>query len=145
MGFWDRLKKDIKKGIDEGLEALKESTEVIKSRAEHVTDDIKKKVKVFELKQKIQAQLTELGGLVYDLQGDKRKNPLRDEKVQKVLTKINKLEEQVKKIEGTIKEATKKVKTRAKKKTASKTKSTRKTVKSGTKKTTRKTTKSTGK
>ncbi len=137
MGFWDKLKRDIKKGIDEGLEALKESKEVIKSRAEHVTDDIKKKVKVFELKQKIQAQLTELGGLVYDLQHDKRKNPLRDEKVQKVLEKIGKMDEQVKKLEGKIKETAKKAKTVARKKTTSKAKSAKKTVKAKTKKATR--------
>ncbi len=145
MGFWDKLKKDIKKGIDEGLEALKESTEVIKSRAEHVTDDIKKKVRVFELKQKIQAQLTELGGLVYDLQSDRRKNPLRDEKVQKVLARINRMDEQVKKLEGAIKETAKKVKAKARKKASSKAGSTRKVTKSAAKKTTRKATKKSGK
>ncbi len=127
MGFLDKLKRDIKKGIDEGLEALKESTEVLKSRAEHVTEDLKSKVKVFELKQKIQAQLTELGGLVYEISGDKRKNPMRDEKVQKVLQRINRMQEQVDKLEGKIKEAVKKAKksprktaSKAKKKTATK-------------------------
>ncbi len=132
MGFWDKLKRDIKKGIDEGLEALKESTEVLKNRAETVTDDIKKKVKVFELKQKIQAQLTELGGLIYDLSADKRKNPMRDEKVQKLLDKIKRLDDQVKKLEGKIEQAAKKVKKKVATKKAPAKKTAKKTAKKKT-------------
>ncbi len=128
MGFWDKLKKDIKKGIDEGLEALKESTEVLKNRAGTVTDDIKKKVKVFELRQKIQAQLTELGGLIYDISADKRKNPMRDEKVQKLIEKIKKLDDQVKKLEGKIEQAAKKVKKKATSKKATAKKVAKKTI-----------------
>ncbi|VAX31815.1 hypothetical protein MNBD_NITROSPIRAE02-256, partial [hydrothermal vent metagenome] len=44
MAFWDNLKKDIKKGIDEGLHAFKEGTTVIKKRAGTLSDDVKKRV-----------------------------------------------------------------------------------------------------
>ncbi|GBE01975.1 hypothetical protein BMS3Bbin06_02219 [bacterium BMS3Bbin06] len=99
MGFWETLRKDIKKGIDEGLEAFKEGTEVLKHKAGSVTEDIKNKVKAFELRQKIQVQLTELGGRVYEISSDKRKNPMRDEKVEKIVERIKKVQQQIDKLE----------------------------------------------
>jgi hypothetical protein len=100
MGFWDSLKKDIKKGVDEGLEAFKEGTEAIKHKAGSVTEDIKKKVKSFELKQKIQVQLTELGGRVYEVASDKRRNPMKDKQVTKIVNTISKIESQIAQIES---------------------------------------------
>jgi len=100
MAFWDKLRRDIKKGFDEGLHAFKEGTTVIKKRAETLSDDLKKKVKVFELKQKIQVHLTDLGGRVYEIASDKRRNPLTHEKVKAILEKIKKIEGQIEKIEA---------------------------------------------
>ncbi len=100
MGFWDTLRKDIRKGIDEGLEAFREGTKVLKQKTETMTEDIRNKVKAFEIRQKIQVDLTELGGRVYDLSSDRRKNPLRDEKVLKIIEKIRKAEERIAKLEG---------------------------------------------
>ena len=120
MGFWDKLRRDIKKGVDEGLNAFKEGTTAIKERAGTITDDLKKRVKVFELKQKIQVHLTDLGGRVYELSSDKRKNPLADVKVKGIVDKIKKIENQISKLEAKIvKKATRAVKTT--KKTAKKT------------------------
>jgi hypothetical protein len=65
-----------------------------------MTEEIRNKVKAFEIRQKIQVDLTELGGRVYDLSSDKRKNPLRDEKVIKIIEKIRKAEERIAKLEG---------------------------------------------
>ncbi|NOY39662.1 MAG: hypothetical protein GXO95_05415 [Nitrospirae bacterium] len=107
MAFWDKLKKDIKKGIDEGLHAFMEGTTVIKKRAGTLSDDVKKKVKVFELKQKIQIHLTDLGGRVYEVALDKRRNPLTNEKVKAIVEKIKKIEGQIEKLETqTVKKAT---------------------------------------
>lgn len=101
MGFWDSIRKDIKRGIDEGLEAFKEGTEAIKQRAGSLTEDIRKKVKVFELKQKIQVQLTELGGRVYEVTSpDKRKNPMTDDQTKRIIDRIRRIERQVSKLEG---------------------------------------------
>ncbi len=100
MGFWDTLRKDIRKGIDEGLEAFREGTKALKQKTETMTEEIRNKVKAFEIRQKIQVDLTELGGRVYDLSSDKRKNPLRDEKVIKIIEKIRKAEERIAKLEG---------------------------------------------
>ncbi|HEB75486.1 MAG TPA: hypothetical protein ENJ04_03965 [Nitrospirae bacterium] len=100
MAFWDKLKRDIKKGIDEGLHAFKEGTTVIKKRAETLSDDVKNKVKVFELKQKIQVHLTDLGGRVYEIASDRRRNPLANDKVKAIVEKIKKIEAQIEKIEA---------------------------------------------
>ncbi|NOZ25446.1 MAG: hypothetical protein GXO94_05075 [Nitrospirae bacterium] len=100
MAFWDKLKKDIKKGIDEGLHVFKEGTTVIKKRAETLSDDVKSKVKIFELKQKIQVHLTDLGGRVYEIASDKRRNPLTNEKVKSIVEKIKKIEAQIEKLEA---------------------------------------------
>ncbi len=136
MGFWDRLKRDIKKGIDEGLAALKEGTEVIKHKAEDVTSDVKKKVKVFEMKQKMQAQLAELGGRVYEVALDKRRNPFSDERVKKVIEKIKKLHLQIEKLEGKKeKKSKKKVSKKAKKSQSKKASSSKKKASSKAKKT----------
>jgi len=135
MGFWDKLKRDIKKGIDEGLEALKEGTEAIKHRAEDMTDEVKKKIRIFELKQKIQVQLTELGGRVYEVVSEgKRRNPVLDENVKKIFDRIKRIDEQISKLEGKAvtskakKGTTKKRKSSTKKGTVKKPSTTRKTT-----------------
>ncbi len=120
MGFWDNLKRDIKKGIDEGLEALREGTESLKQKAEGLTTDMKKKLKIFEMKQKMQAQLTELGGRVFEAALEKKRNPFNDEKVKKVLQRLHKLNEEIMKLEGKIQpKKTARAKTRAKRARAS--------------------------
>ncbi len=100
MGFWDELRKDIKKGIDEGLHVFKEGTAAIMKKTGILTDDVKKKIAVFELKQKIQVNLTELGGRVYEIASDRRKNPLTDARVKGIVERIKKIEGQIAKIEG---------------------------------------------
>ncbi len=114
MAFWEKLKKDIKQGIDEGLHAFKEGTTVIKKKAGNISDDLKKKVQVFELKQKIQLHLTDLGGKVYEIAADKRRNPLANDKVKAIVEKIKKIEVQIEKLEASA------AKKPAKKKAASK-------------------------
>jgi vacuolar-type H+-ATPase subunit I/STV1 len=108
MGFWDKLKRDIKKGFDEGLDVIKEGTEVTKKKAGVVYEDLKKKIKAFEMKQKVQAYLTDLGGRVYEIASESRKNPLLDEKVKKILERIRKADLQISKLEAEVKEITKK-------------------------------------
>lgn len=141
MGFWDKLKRDIKKGIDEGLDVLKEGTEAIKHRAEGMTDEVKKKIKIFELKQKIQVQLTELGGRVYEVVSEgKRRNPVLDENVKKIFDRIKKIDDQISRLEGKAlttkakKSATKKRKSSTKKGTVKKTSTNRKTTRGRTNK-----------
>ncbi len=131
MTFWDSIKKDIKKGIDEGIHVMKEGTATVLERAEALAEEGKKKIKVFEIKQKIQVQLTELGGKIHDLLEKNAKSPTTHPSVKNILKKIDNLKEQLKKIEV-------KAKSKARKKTAKKKTAKKKTV--SKKKTAKKTT-----
>lgn len=123
MGFWDSIKKDIKKGFDEGIHVMKEGTASVMGRAESLAEEGKKKIKQFEIKQKIQVELTELGGKVYDLIEKKSKSPGSHPSIKPILKKIDSLKEQLAKIEGKLKPLQKKaVKKKVKKKAAAKKK-----------------------
>ncbi|UCG79418.1 MAG: hypothetical protein JSV21_06250 [Nitrospirota bacterium] len=124
MGFWDSIKKDIKKGIDEGIHVVKEGTATFMEKAEHFAVEGKKKIREFETKQKIQVQLTELGGRIYDLMERKVATPLSHASVKPIIKKIDSLKEQLEKIETKLEDKAKKgtAKKKAKKKTSSKAK-----------------------
>jgi hypothetical protein len=92
MEFWEKVKRDIQKGIKEGVD-------IIKAKAEELTEEGKKRLKLFELKTKVQGEISNLGGKVYDLSST-AKNPLLDSKVKAIVGKIKKLEAQIAKIEG---------------------------------------------
>ena len=54
---------------------------------------------MFDLRAKIQTQMTELGGRAYDVL-DSKKSPAADSRVKAVYLKIKKLDEQLGKLEG---------------------------------------------
>ena len=60
MSFWDKINKDIQASFKDGLNIIKEKTELL-------TDEGKKRYKVFELKSKLQSQIEILGKMVYNL------------------------------------------------------------------------------
>jgi hypothetical protein len=113
MSFWDRVKKDVPKSFREGVD-------VIKLRAEQLTNEGKKQLKLFDLKNKVHKEMADLGGAVYASKND---NPKSDAKVKKILDSIKKLESQISKLEKAKRPAKKKTakKKAAKKKTAKKT------------------------
>ncbi len=113
MSFWDQIQKDIGENLKEGLAIVKEGGEAITTKLEKLTDEGKKKYKVFNLNMKVQDEFAKLGGQIYDLIVKKSKNPLRNKKVTATISKINKLETQISKFEG--KEIKKKRKITAKK------------------------------
>ncbi len=80
----------------------------MKEKAEEITEEGKRRLKVFDLKTKVQREFAELGGKVYDL-SSKMKNPLLDSKVKAVMLRIKRLEMQIKKLEGKAKKPAKKV------------------------------------
>jgi len=100
MGLWDRIKKDVKKGFEEGAAAVRQGATVAVEKAEELAEEGKRRYKVFELKQKVQSNFTELGGRVYDLVAKGAKNPLPDAKVKSTISGIKKLETQITKLEN---------------------------------------------
>lgn len=99
MSFWEKVKKDMRKGIKEGIHIVKEGAIVVREKAEELTVEGKKRYRIFDLKTKVQKEITELGGKVYDLI-PKVKNPILNSKVKVVVSRIKKLEAQITKLEG---------------------------------------------
>ena len=111
MDLWEKVKRDVQKGVKEGIAA-------IKGKAEELGTEGKKMIRLFELKTEIESEFTELGGRVYSLSA-KAKNPMLDKKVKAVINRIKRLDAQIVKLEG-------KKKTTVKKKTVKKKKSVKK-------------------
>jgi hypothetical protein len=98
-GLFDKIKKDVRKGIEEGIAVVKEGASVVSEKMGELTAEGKRQYKMFDLRSKIQSQMTVLGGRVYDVL-ESKKNPATDGKVKGVFGKIKKLEEQLSRIEG---------------------------------------------
>jgi len=115
MSLWNEVKADLEKGVKEGIEIIKEGATFVKEKTEELTEEGKKRLKLFELKAKVRKEMTELGGHVYDLKF-RVKNPLGDSKVKVVIERIKKLEDQIMKLEGKTKEAIKRMPAKIKRK-----------------------------
>lgn len=98
MDFWEKIKNDIQKGVKEGIGMVKEGVTVARAKAEELTEEGKRRFRIFELKTKVQREIAELGGRVYDL-SDKLKNPMLDKKVKSIVTRVKKLEGKIMKLE----------------------------------------------
>lgn len=98
-GLFDTIKRDVKKGIEEGIAVVKEGASVVSEKMGELTAEGKRQYRMFDLKAKIQGQMTVLGGRAYDVL-DGKKNPATDEKVKTLYAKIKKLEGQLRKLEG---------------------------------------------
>ncbi len=119
MNFWEKIQDDLKKNLQEGLSFVKEGGEAVSQKIGLLTNEGKKKYKVFNLNMKVQDEFAKLGGEIYDLTAKKSKNPLRNRKVISIISRINRLEAQITKLEQ--KKGEKAVKTIAKKTAAKKT------------------------
>jgi len=98
MNFWENIKKDVQKGLKEGVEAVKEGSAVVKKKAEDLSSEAQKQYKIFNLKSKVHKLISELGGRVYALHTT-TKDPFKHKGVQSIISKINKIEMQLAKLE----------------------------------------------
>jgi len=98
MTLWEKVKIDLQKGIEEGMAAIKEGAAVVKEKAEELTEEGKRRYKIFELKKEVHKDLAELGGKVYDLRS-KMENPLLDNEVKTIMERIQHLEEKLTELE----------------------------------------------
>lgn len=99
MTLWEKVKIDLQKGIEEGMAAIKEGAAVVKEKAEELTEEGKRRYKIFELKKEVHKDLAELGGKVYDLRS-KMENPLLDNEVKTIMERIQHLEEKLTELEA---------------------------------------------
>jgi len=98
--LFEKIKKDVKKGIGEGVSALKDGADSFYGKVDEIKAAAKRQYKIFDLKTKIQDQMTKLGGRVYDVYNS-NKSIDEDKKVKAAFAQIKKLEWQLGKIEGT--------------------------------------------
>ena len=90
--FWTKAKQDLQRGYKDSFEHLKKFTG-------ELTDEGKRKYKAFELKQKAHKQISELGGLAYELLAT-GSSVDSSAKVKAAMDKIVKIQEQIAKIEA---------------------------------------------
>lgn len=109
MDFWNKIKSDIRKGLKEGLGLVREGASVVMEKAEELTEEGKKRLKLFELKTRVEREISELGGRVYDIRSAV-KNPMTDSKVKAIIARTKKLEAQIMKLESAPKSTGKKAK-----------------------------------
>lgn len=107
MSLWENVKKDLQKGLKEGIAFVREGAVVVKVKAEELTEEAKRQYKIFDLKTRVKRELTELGGRVYDLRS-KIENPMMEKKVKAAISRIRRLETQITRHERKPKGASKK-------------------------------------
>jgi hypothetical protein len=99
MNFCEKVKEDLQKGLEEGMTYVKEGASVVMKKAEELTDEGKRRYRLYELKARVQQEISELGGKVYELSG-KVRNPMLDSKVKAIRARIKNIETEIVKLEG---------------------------------------------
>ncbi len=97
--LFEKIKEDLKKGIEEGVSALKDGANAFYGKVDEIKAAAKKQYDIFDLQTKIQNEMTKLGGRVYDVYNS-NKSIDEDKKVKAAFARIKKLEWQLGKIEG---------------------------------------------
>jgi len=92
---WDTIKKDLQKGLEKGMVAVKKGAIVAQKKAGELSDEGKRQYKLFTLKSKVHQGFSDLGAQVYALMGTRTKNPSLDAKVRDIVSQLKKLEVQI--------------------------------------------------
>jgi len=105
---WDGIKKDLQKGMEKGMAAMKKGAIVAQKKAGDLSDEGKRQYKIFALKTKVHEAVSDLGARVYALMGSRSKNPALDPQVKNIAAQIKKLDAQIADLEGKPRPARKK-------------------------------------
>jgi len=92
---WEGIKKDLQKGMEKGMAAMKKGAIVAQKKAGDLTDEGKRQYKILALKTKVHEGVTDLGARVYALMGSRVKNPALDPQVKNIVTQIRNLDAQI--------------------------------------------------
>lgn len=114
-GLFDKIRKDVKKGIEEGIAAVMQGASVVSVKMNELSDEGKRQYKMFNLHVKIKDAMNEMGEHAYAALNNV-KSLDEDKKIKAAFTKIRKLEWQLSKLDGG-----KEIKVAAPKKAAPKT------------------------
>lgn len=125
MEFLQRVKKDLGFAMKEGVDLIKEgattlssktsriakkSAASVRSEANRVTLIGNLRFQNFRLNREAKEKFSELGGRIYDQASKKTKDYHFDETTQKLISKIQKIEERIKKTKTEIQILSKKIK-----------------------------------
>jgi len=100
--FLDKIKKDVKKGFEEGLSAMMQGANVVSGKMNELSEEGKRQYQIFNLHVKIKDQMNELGEIAYAVL-ESGKSLDENKKIKATFNKIEKLEWQLKKITDTAK------------------------------------------
>ncbi len=95
--IFDKIKKDVKKGWDEGIAAVMQGANVLSVKMNELSAEGKKQYKMFNLYVKIKDQINELGDIVYAVL-ESGKTLDDDKKIKTAYNKIKKLQWQLSKL-----------------------------------------------
>jgi len=98
MSFWEKVKKDLEKGIKDGIYVVREGVSRVGAKTEELTEEGRRRYRIFELKNKVRRWTADLGGRVYELSSE-IENPMLDTKVKLMVSRIRKLENQIGRLE----------------------------------------------
>ena len=111
---WETIKKDLQNGVEKGMAAMKQGAIVVQKKAEELTEEGKRQLKILTLKARIHEAITDLGAKTFSLlSGGKAKNPALDAGVKALVARIQDLESQVGILEGRSSDERAKTRTRS--------------------------------
>ncbi len=99
MGFWERIRDELKKTVEEGWSAVKDGAKIAAEKGEEVAKIGRIRYQQFLLHKKAERRFADLGGMVYDMAKPPYENPLSNPEVMKVIEEIKKIEEESQQLE----------------------------------------------
>ncbi len=102
MSFWERMRDELKRAMEEGWLVVKEGAKVAAVKTEDMAKIGKLRYQVYGLNRKAEKHLTEIGGRVYDMAKPPWENPLSDQEILRLVEEVKKVEEDIKRIEAEI-------------------------------------------
>ncbi|HEX9758382.1 MAG TPA: hypothetical protein VGB26_11400 [Nitrospiria bacterium] len=123
MGFWQRVKKDLQLAMQEGADLFKEGTTTFTTKTRRIAKKSSASVKTeatrvgkigklryqhFWLNKEAQKKFADIGGRIYDQVSNKTIEYHFDEPTQTLISEIEKMEGQIKKVKGEIQSLSKK-------------------------------------
>jgi hypothetical protein len=97
--FLDKIKKDVKKGFNEGVAAVMQGASVVSVKINELSTEGKRQYKIFDMTVKIRDHVNDLGDIAYDALNT-GKSLDENKKIKAAFLKIKKLEWQLRKMEG---------------------------------------------
>jgi hypothetical protein len=98
MVDWNKMKSDITKGVKEGLDKVIDGAETVAKKTGEVTAEGQKKIKIFNIKRKIQGYMEDLGVAIYNAE-NQTPGTVTDKLAKETIKKIKAANKELKTLE----------------------------------------------